>query len=229
MLKKLIILHTIMSDNTKPYKNLTLDYSQNVGEAIQCILDTNGKALPVVDKEVYLGLLFLDDIQDLDKDKALSSIGFLFKAISLKEDYTFFDWYKCCSLYNLTSIPLVSSKRNKYKGNISIEDIFETYRESSLTVETSTILVIQKESNAFSYSEVFQIIETNGAKVLATFIAHSDEFKTEVILKILHTGLNELLQSFRRYDFEIISFHEEDLHNETLKDNSDYLSKYLTV
>ena len=96
-------------------------------------------------------------------------------------------------------------------------------------MESSTILVIQKDSDKFSYSEVFHVVETNGAKVLATFIANSNKSKTEVILKIIHTGLNELLQSFRRYDFEIVSFHEEDLHNETLKDNSEYLSKYLTV
>lgn len=218
-----------MSVNATENKNFTLDYSLNVGEAIQHIRNSNGKALPVVKEGIYLGLLFLDDILELDKEKPLSTAGFLFKPILLQKDYTFFDWYKLCSMHNLTSIPCVSSKKMVYKGNISIEDIFETYKDSCLTVESSTILVIQKESNKFSYSEVFQIIETNGAKVLATFIANSDESNTQVILKILHTGLNELLQSFRRYDFEIISLHEEDLHNETLKDNSDYLSKYLTV
>ena len=77
--------------------------------------------------------------------------------------------------------------------------------------------------------KVFQIIEAHGAKVLATFIGNSDESRTEIVLKIIHTGLNELLQSFRRYDYEIISYHDEDLHHETLKDNSEYLSKYLTV
>ena len=48
-------------------------------------------------------------------------------------------------------------------------------------------------------------------------------------MKILHAGLNELLQSLRRYHYEILSYHDEDLHRETLEDNSDYLSKYLTV
>lgn len=228
MLKKLIILHTIMSTERTEHKNFALDYSINIGEAITHIENSNGKALPVIKEGVFLGLLFLDDIEDLDREPGLQSIGYLFKPIFLKNDYTFFDWYKFCSIYNISNIPLVNAK-NIYKGMISIEDIFETYKDSSLTVETSTILVIQKESNAFSYSEVFQVVETNGAKVLATFISNSDEFKTEVTLKILHTGLNELLQSFRRYEFEIVSFHEEDLHNETLKDNSEYLSKYLTV
>ena len=60
MLKKLIILHTIMSDKGTTHKNLTLDYSLNVGEAIKHFKKMNGKALPVVKEGTYLGLLFLD-------------------------------------------------------------------------------------------------------------------------------------------------------------------------
>jgi len=218
-----------MTAKTTEHKNFTLNFSLNVGEAIQHIRMQNRKALPVVKEDIYLGLLFLDDLLDLENEKSLSTLGFLFKNISLKADYTFFDWYKLCSIYNLSSIPYVSSQEKTYEGDIFIEDIFEAYKDSSLTVETSTILVVEKDSEKFSYAEVFQVIETNGAKVLATFISNSNESKTEIILKILHTGLNELLQSLRRYEYEIISFHEEDLHNETIKDNSEYLSKYLTV
>jgi len=187
------------------------------------------KAFPVVHDEIYKGLVFLSDLIHQDDNKSISSLSHLFKYIYLTKGYTFFDWYKLCSANNISSIPLVSSKRHKFKTNITIEDVFETYKSSSLSIEHSTIIVIQKDSVDFKYSELFQIIEAHGAKVLATFISKIDDEKIEVVMKILHAGLNALLQSLRRYHYVILSYHDEDLHRETLEDNSDYLSKYLTV
>lgn len=229
MLIFLIILHTIMSNKMYTKNKISLDINLNVGEAKQLFLKGNLTALPVVRNDIYQGLLFKNIIEDFKESKPLSLITHLFKDISLEKDYTFFDWFKLCSANDITQVPLVSSKKRKFKTNITLEDILEDYKYSGLTMELSTVLVIKKESQTFSYSEVFQIIETQGAKVLATFIGTSNEIYTEIVLKILHTGLNELLQTFRRYDFDIISYHDEDLHQETLKDNSEYLSKYLTV
>ncbi len=41
--------------------------------------------------------------------------------------------------------------------------------------------------------------------------------------------MNEIIQSFRRYDYEIISEHFEDNYINTLKERSDYLDKYLNI
>ncbi len=229
MLIFLIILHTIMTNKMSIKEKYSLDINLNVGEAKQLFSKRNVKALPVVKNDIYQGLLFQNAIADFQDSKALSLLTHLFKDISLQKDYTFFDWFKLCSANDITQVPLVSSKIRKFKTNISLEDILEDYKYSALAMELSTVLVIKKDSQTFSYSEVIQIIEAHGAKVLATFIGSSNEDSTEIVLKILHTGLNELLQTFRRYEFDIISYHDEDLHQETLKDNSEYLSKYLTV
>jgi hypothetical protein len=51
----------------------------------------------------------------------------------------------------------------------------------------------------------------------------------QVTLKIGNTGLNETIQTFRRYSYTIVSGHEEDSYIESLKERSDYLSKYLSI
>jgi hypothetical protein len=51
----------------------------------------------------------------------------------------------------------------------------------------------------------------------------------EVTLKITLGAMNEIIQTFRRYDYEIISEHQEDSYISNLKERSDYLDKYLNI
>ena len=50
-----------------------------------------------------------------------------------------------------------------------------------------------------------------------------------ITLKISTTSLNEIIQSFRRYSYNIVSGHEDDSYLETLKRRSQYLDKYLNM
>ena len=53
--------------------------------------------------------------------------------------------------------------------------------------------------------------------------------KVQVTIKIVLGGMNEILQSFRRYEYDIISEHKEDVFLNNLKERSDYLDKYLSI
>jgi len=41
--------------------------------------------------------------------------------------------------------------------------------------------------------------------------------------------INEVIQSFRRYNYKVITEHKDDYFLETLKERSDYLRKYLSI
>ena len=51
----------------------------------------------------------------------------------------------------------------------------------------------------------------------------------EITVKISQSGLNDIIQTFRRYEYEIISEHQEDSYLNSLKERSDYLDKYLNI
>ena len=51
--------------------------------------------------------------------------------------------------------------------------------------------------------------------------------KVQITVKIGNAALNDVLQSFRRYGYNIVSGIEEDSYIESLKERSDYLKKYL--
>jgi hypothetical protein len=89
--------------------------------------------------------------------------------------------------------------------------------------------VIEKGINDYSFSEISQIVESNNGKLLGAFISKMKPDLVQVTLKIGSTGLNEIIQTFRRYSYVIVSGHEEDSYLESLKERSDYLNKYLNI
>jgi len=200
-----------------------------VSEAKNLFNQQDTKVALVLDAQTFKGLLFEEDLENLDDDLTLNDIESILKLVYLTSNFSIFDWFKIRSLYDIDNIPLIDDKDFSYLNSIGYEDFIEKFRETGLNVELSSILILKKPTSEFKYSEVFQIAEANGAKIFGSYINFSDQDETEIILNLHHTGLNELLQSYRRYGFDVVSFHDEDLHHETIKTNSEYFSKYLTV
>ena len=103
------------------------------------------------------------------------------------------------------------------------------FNDTPFFSEPGGILVVEKGINDYSFSEIAQIVESNNAKILGAFITGMDGDLTRITLKIGDASLNEIIQTFRRYSYNIISGHEEDSYLESLKDRSQYLDKYLNM
>ena len=77
--------------------------------------------------------------------------------------------------------------------------------------------------------EVTQIVETNGGKILGIYISEKQDGFVQITLKVISNEINEIMHTFRRYNYEIISTHENDIYLEDLKNRSEYLQKYLEM
>ncbi len=83
--------------------------------------------------------------------------------------------------------------------------------------------------NDYSMSQITQIVESNNGKLLGLFVSNVEADKVQVTVKITLGAMNEIIQTFRRYNYEIISEHQEDNYLNALKERSDYLDKYLNI
>lgn len=95
--------------------------------------------------------------------------------------------------------------------------------------EQGGILVIEKAAHDYSMSQIVQIVETNNGKILGTFISDATGDMIQVTIKIALGSMNEIIQTFRRYNYDIISEHQEDNYINNLRERSDYLDKYLNI
>src|SRR5690554_7296784 len=79
----------------------------------------------------------------------------------------------------------------------------------------------------YSISEIAQIVETNNSKLLGIFLSDLKNDRAQITLKASSGNINEIIQTFRRFGYDIISEHNQDIYLNELKDRSAYLDKYL--
>ena len=89
--------------------------------------------------------------------------------------------------------------------------------------------MLAKGIKDYSFSEIAQIVESNNTKLIGGFITDMKNDVVQVTIKIGSSNLNEITQTFRRYNYTILYGNNDDQFLEDLKQRSDYLDKYLNV
>ena len=114
-------------------------------------------------------------------------------------------------------------------GYYDLNDVVDLFTDMPFFTEPGAILVVSKPMRDYSFSEIAQIVEGNNTKLLGAFITTIENETVQVTLKIGDSNINEVLQTFRRYHYQVLSGSIDDKFLEELKQRSDYLDKYLNV
>ena len=184
---------------------------------------------PVVENGKLLGSFSEDDIQTIEnKNDELVLHSHLLNSFFADEKATILELLKILADNDTTIIPILNKDKN-YIGYYDLRDVLDAFSTSPFMIEQSETLIVEKLELDYSMGEVAQIVEANGAKLLGLYISEKDNDLVQITLKIVSNEINEIIQTFRRYDYKIISMHENDIYLEDLKNRSEYLQKYLEM
>ncbi|MCG2610795.1 acetoin utilization protein acuB [Flavobacterium sp. SM15] len=183
---------------------------------------------PVLEDGVYIGCTNSEDADLLDPKKKIGESRFNFDRFFVRNSMNWLDVLEVFAK-NETNIVPVLDEKNTYLGYYEMEDIIRFFHETPFLREDGGVVVVEKGIRDYSMGEIAQIIESNNSKLLGAFISYSDINKVQITVKISLGGMNEIIQTFRRYNYEIISEHQEDAYLNNLRDRSDYLDKYLNI
>jgi len=185
--------------------------------------------LPIVEKGLLIGLVAEEDVKTIEDDnKLIKDYSYLFNLFFTDEKTNWFELLKIFALNDTTIIPVID-KKQKYLGYYELTDILHVFNSTPFLNEGGATLVVSKGIKEYSFSEIAQIIESNEAKLLGAFISNINDEVVEVTIKLSDHDLNNTIQTFRRYNYSILtSFHIDEYLN-TLKERSEYLQKYLNI
>lgn len=183
---------------------------------------------PVVEEGIYIGSIASEDIETFDSLKKVFDYRYSLEGFFARENMIWLDVLEVFAKNHSNLVPVLN-ENNNYLGYYEIRDIMKFFHETPFLQESGGIILVKKKTLNYSMGEITQIIESNNGKILGLFVSKSDIEYTEVTIKISLGVMNEIIQSFRRYDYEIISEHFEDNYINTLKERSDYLDKYLNI
>lgn len=205
-----------------------LRINESVSDAQDLFADYTFSHFPVLEDGIYIGSARSEDIEQEDIDKKLADLRFTFDRFFVRDTAIWLDVLEVFAK-NETNVLPVLDKDNKYLGYYEITDIITFFHETPFLKENGGIIVVEKGINDYSLSQAAQIVESNNGRLLGLFISEANMEKVQITLKISLGGMSDILQTFRRYNYEIISEHQEDAYLNTLKDRSDYLDKYLNI
>ncbi|WP_414000108.1 CBS domain-containing protein [Flavobacterium sp. W1B] len=205
-----------------------IDSQETIAAVKDFFNDMSYSHFPVIENEIYIGCLSSDDIETFDDDKKIIDYKYTLEGFFTKTDSI---WLEVLEVFakNHTNLIPVLDKNNIYVGYYEIEDIMSFFHETPFLKEQGRIIKVKKGILDYSMAQITQIVESNNGKLLGLFISESDTESVEVTIKITFGAINEIIQTFRRYNYEITSEHNEDDYINNLKERSDYLDKYLNM
>ncbi len=183
---------------------------------------------PVIEESIYIGSVSGEDVLTFEENKPIGQFRYAMEGFFARKGMMWMDVLEIFAR-NQTNLVPVLDENNAYIGYYEIPDIIRIFNETPFLKEPGGIIIVEKPLREYSMSQIVQIVESNNGRVLGVFISEATVDTVQITIKVTLGGINEIIQTFRRYNYEIISEHVEDTYLNSLRERSDYLDKYLNI
>ena len=184
--------------------------------------------LPVLKNGNFVGVISESDV--LDKLDIVESLDKLFD--HLPRPYVFenahiYEVLSKISEHRISILPILD-ENEKYLGCTSVYHLLTIIANTGSIKETGGIIVLEVNSIDYSMAQIAQIVESNNAKILSSYIMSSvDSTKLEVTLKINQVELSRIIRTFERYDYVIKESYQKSEGDEDIQNRYDALMNFL--
>ena len=209
---------------------LPLNITDNASEALSKMNEYKTSHFPVIDNGKFIGVISEADIFNHENiNNSLQKEFIYFDNFYIKEHQYIYDVLKLANSQKLSIIPVVDDK-GQYIGSITQNDIIAFFAKSMSINSPGGVIILEVNINDYSLTEIANIVESNDAKVLSSYIISSvNSSRLEIIIKVSKLNLNSLLQTFERYKYQINASFGEEIDYADIKDNYDSLMNYINV
>lgn len=186
--------------------------------------------LPVLKNGNYVGLISESDILDqMDMKKTLDELFQHLPRPSVLESDHIYQVLAIIAEFKLSLIPVLNDQE-KYLGCTSVHNLMTLIANTGSIKGVGGILVLEMAETDYSMAQIGQIVESNDARILSSYIMSSPESTNiEVTLKINKINLDRIIRTFERYDYTIKASFQKSEFEDDLKYRYDVLMNYLNL
>ena len=207
----------------------TLTLNDSIFQALELMSEFHITQLAVIGDEKYLGLVFEEDLMNVDNTALLQSMHTHFSKVAVRANTHFIESIQTVNDYNLTIVPVVENE-NEFLGVIPATELLKQLGKITGASEPGGLIIIEMDQRNFSFAEISKLVETNDAQItqLNTYWDNTLE-AFFVTLKINKFEISDIVATFQRYEYEVKYYFGEELYENELKDNYDHLMNYLNI
>lgn len=202
-------------------------------------LDTGEKALRWMEefKVSHLAVLkngnfvgVLSESNILDKLDLVEKLDVLFDHLPrpyVNENAHIYEVLSRMAEHHVSVMPILNDQE-EYVGCTSVYQLLTLLAQTGSIRERGGIIVLEINSNDYSMAQIAQIVESNNARILSSYIMSSpDSTKIEVTLKINEMELSRIIRTFERYDYVIKASFQKSDSDDDIQRRYDELMNYL--
>lgn len=204
------------------------EMGDSLKEVIHFFTHSTYSHVAITEDGQFMGLLGEADLDSFQETSPIEEYRYQLEVFSVAPEATWLDVLEVFTRNESNILPVVDDK-NRVLGYFDLNDIVDLFTDMPFFTEPGAILVVAKALRDYSFSEIAQIVEGNNNRLLGAFITSVEDEIAQVTLKVSDSNINEILQTFRRYDYNVLTGSMDDKFLEELKKRSAYLDKYLNV
>ncbi len=207
-----------------------LHLQDKVYQALQLMNDNNVTHLPIVDGEKFIGVISEEDLLQAENDTTeLTELQQSFSDVSVKDDEHFLKAVQLAADSGLSVVPVITEE-NELVGTLSYNELLRFSSDFMSLSEPGGLLVLEMESNQYSFGEISKIVEANDAQI--TQLNTSNDAETgmmQVTIRINKPEVSDIVASFQRYEYNVKYFFGEELFSNDIRSNYENLMNYLKI
>jgi acetoin utilization protein AcuB len=209
----------------------TVNCSDSGKKALNIMESFRVSHISLVREKEYMGLISDKDIYDLNLNKCC--MGEM--PITLLRPYIFanqhiFEVVQKMQEFKLTVLPVLELNL-EYCGSILMNELSSKFLGLVAVLEPGAIIILELNQNDYYLSQISQIVESNGAKILSLYTQNRENSMImDITIKINMTDISSIIQTFVRYDYTIKAVYMDDsLLTDMYNERYELFMNYLNI
>jgi acetoin utilization protein AcuB len=201
-----------------------------VYQALQLMNDNQVTHLPIVDGDAYVGIISEDDLLLVDNDHTeLNLLQQSVGNVAVKNTEHFLKAIQLAAENGLSVVPVIDNE-NDIVGAVTYSDLLKHASEFMSLNEPGGLIVLEIDSNQYSFNEISKLVETNDAQITQLNTTNDPVTGTmQVTIRINKPEVSDIVATFQRYEYNVKYFFGEELYANELRTNYDNLMNYLKI
>ncbi|WP_373518832.1 CBS domain-containing protein [Pricia sp.] len=199
-----------------------------LSKVVQFFKETTHSHVAITENGGYLGVLDENDLEQFQEDEKVEHHRYDLGTFFVRKDTNWLDVLETFARNEANLVPVLDEE-GRMEGYYDLTDIVTVFIDTPFFTEPGGIIVLAKGIKDYSFSEIAQIVESNNTKLIGGFITDYKNDVIQITIKVASANFNDIVQTFRRYNYTILFGNQDDQFLEDLKERSNYLEKYLSV
>ncbi|HYC39857.1 MAG TPA: CBS domain-containing protein [Chitinophagaceae bacterium] len=208
----------------------TLQPSDKIRLALQLMNENQVSHLPIVAADKYIGIISEADLLQVDNDKMeIQTLEQAFGNASVRTDEHFLKAVQVAAENGLSLVPVVSDE-NDFIGAVSYNDLLRHASEFMSLHEPGGLVVLQIDSNQYSFNEISKLVESNDAQITQLNTSNDPEKGImQVTIRVNKPDISDIVATFQRYEYNVIYYFGEEQYTNEIRSNYENLMNYLKL